>query len=150
MSEYKAPVKEMKFTLNDVIDIAEVTAIDKFQDVDDDIIEAILQEGVKFTGEVLSPLNRSGDLNPATVSDGVVTTSPGFKEAYQQYCENGWNGITSNIEYGGQGLPYALGLPIMEMVESANSAFSLCPMLTVEYNSCDRYTWHRRTEKNVP
>lgn len=130
MSEYKAPVKEMKFTLNDVIDIAEVTAIDKFQDVDDDIIEAILQEGVKFTGEVLSPLNRSGDLNPATVSDGVVTTSPGFKEAYQQYCENGWNGITSNIEYGGQGLPYALGLPIMEMVESANSAFSLCPMLT--------------------
>lgn len=130
MSEYKAPIKEMKFTLHDVIDIAEVTAIEKFQDAEDDLLEAILQEGAKFTGEVLSPLNRTGDLNPATVSDGVVTTSPGFKEAYQQYCDNGWNGITSNVEYGGQGLPHVLGLPIMEMVESANSAFSLCPMLT--------------------
>lgn len=130
MSEYRAPVKEMNFTLNDVIDVKEVTSLEKFQDADDDLIEAILIEGAKFTGDVLSPLNRIGDLNPSTVSDGVVTTPPGFKEAYQQYCENGWNGITANIEYGGQGLPHALGLPIMEMVESANSSFSLCPMLT--------------------
>lgn len=130
MSEYQAPVKEMNFTLNDVIDVKEVTSLEKFQDADDDLIEAILLEGAKFTGDVLSPLNRVGDLNPSTVSDGVVTTPPGFKEAYQQYCENGWNGITANIEYGGQGLPHALGLPIMEMVESANSSFSLCPMLT--------------------
>lgn len=130
MSEYQAPVKEMNFILNDVIDVKEVTSLEKFQDADDDLIEAILIEGAKFTGDVLSPLNRIGDLNPSTVSDGVVTTPPGFKEAYQQYCENGWNGITANIEYGGQGLPHALGLPIMEMVESANSSFSLCPMLT--------------------
>lgn len=130
MSDYQAPVKEMNFTLNDVIDVKEVTSLEKFQDADDDLIEAILIEGAKFTGDVLSPLNRIGDLNPSTVSDGVVTTPPGFKEAYQQYCENGWNGITANIEYGGQGLPYALGLPITEMVESANSSFSLCPMLT--------------------
>lgn len=130
MSEYQAPVKEMNFTLNDVIDVKEVTSLEKFQDADDDLIEAILLEGAKFTGDVLSPLNRVGDLNPSTVSDGVVTTPPGFKEAYQQYCENGWNGITANIEYGGQGLPHVLGLPIMEMVESANSSFSLCPMLT--------------------
>jgi len=130
MSEYQAPVKEMNFTLNDVIDVKEVTSLEKFQDADDDLIEAILLEGAKFTGDVLSPLNRVGDLNPSTVSDGVVTTPPGFKEAYQQYCENGWNGITANIEYGGQGLPHVVGLPIMEMVESANSSFSLCPMLT--------------------
>ncbi|MDG1021705.1 MAG: acyl-CoA dehydrogenase [Emcibacteraceae bacterium] len=130
MSDYQAPVKEMNFTLNDVIDLKEVTSLEKFQDADDDLIEAILIEGAKFTGDVLSPLNRIGDLNPSTVSDGVVTTPPGFKEAYQQYCENGWNGITANIEYGGQGLPHALGLPITEMVESANSSFSLCPMLT--------------------
>lgn len=130
MSDYQAPVKEMNFTLNDVIDVKEVTSLEKFQDADDDLIEAILIEGAKFTGDVLSPLNRIGDLNPSTVSDGVVTTPPGFKEAYQQYCENGWNGITANIEYGGQGLPHALGLPITEMVESANSSFSLCPMLT--------------------
>jgi alkylation response protein AidB-like acyl-CoA dehydrogenase len=130
MSDYQAPVKEMNFTLNDVIDVKEVTSLEKFQDADDDLIEAILIEGAKFTGDVLSPLNRIGDLNPSTVSDGVVTTPPGFKEAYKQYCENGWNGITANIEYGGQGLPHALGLPITEMVESANSSFSLCPMLT--------------------
>ncbi|MDC1090848.1 acyl-CoA dehydrogenase [Emcibacteraceae bacterium] len=130
MSDYQAPVKEMNFTLNDVIDVKEVTSLEKFQDADDVLIEAILIEGAKFTGDVLSPLNRIGDLNPSTVSDGVVTTPPGFKEAYQQYCENGWNGITANIEYGGQGLPHALGLPITEMVESANSSFSLCPMLT--------------------
>ncbi|MDG1437989.1 MAG: acyl-CoA dehydrogenase N-terminal domain-containing protein, partial [Emcibacteraceae bacterium] len=96
MPDYKAPVKEMNFVLNDVIDIGEVTALSNFQDVDSDLIEAILHEGAKFAGEVLSPTYRDGDLHPATVTDGVVKTSPGFKEAYKQFCENGWNGITAN------------------------------------------------------
>ncbi|MCC3861321.1 acyl-CoA dehydrogenase [Pseudemcibacter aquimaris] len=130
MSEYKAPVKEIKFTLDEVIGISEVTALEKFQDTDNDLIEAILHEGAKFAGEVLSPTYRAGDEHPATVKDGEVTTSPGFKEAYHQYCEMGWNGITANPEYGGQGLPHVLGLPIVEMVEGANTAFSLCPVLT--------------------
>ena len=130
MSDYKAPVKEMNFVLNDVIDIGEVMELANFQDVDSDLIEAILHEGAKFAGEVLSPTYRDGDLHPATVTDGEVKTSPGFKEAYKQYCDNGWNGITANPEYGGQGLPHVLGLPITEMTESANTAFSLCPMLT--------------------
>lgn len=130
MSEYKAPVKEIKFTLDEVVGISEVTELEKFQDADDDLIEAILYEGAKFTGEVVSPTYRAGDEHPATVENGEVTTSPGFKEVYQQYCEMGWNGITANPEYGGQGLPHVLGLPITEMTESANTAFSLCPMLT--------------------
>ncbi|MDG1709386.1 MAG: acyl-CoA dehydrogenase, partial [Emcibacteraceae bacterium] len=124
------PVKEMSFVLNDVIDIGEVTALSHFQDADSDLIEAILYEGAKFAGEVLSPTYRDGDLHPATATNGEVKTSPGFKEAYKQFCENGWNGITANPEYGGQGLPHVLGLPITEMIESANTAFSLCPMLT--------------------
>lgn len=130
MPEYKAPVKEMKFTLCDVIDMKEITSIEQYKDATEDIIEAVLQEGAKYAGEVLSPTNIVGDQQGATWSEDGVRTADGFKEAYNIYCENGWNGISANPEYGGQGLPQILGLSVMEMVDSANMAFSLCPILT--------------------
>lgn len=130
MAEYKAPVKEMKFTLCDVVEMDEITSIEKYNDATADIVEAVLIEGAKYAGEVLSPTNRVGDEQGATLSKNDVTTAPGFKEAYKTFCENGWNGISSDPEYGGQGLPQLLGLSVMEMIDSANMAFSLCPMLT--------------------
>ena len=109
MPEYKAPVKEMKFIICDVVGIDELTALDMYQDASDDIIDAILNEGAKFAGDILSPTNVAGDQHPATISNGMVTTSPGFKEAYQAYTESGWGGISSNPEYGGQRVATYIG-----------------------------------------
>ncbi len=130
MPEYIAPVKEIKFTLTDVIEFSEVTALEIFQDASDDIIDAILNEGAKFANEVLSPINKVGDQEGAILTENGVKTASGFKQAYQSYSQNGWNSICANPEFGGQGLPETLGIAIMEMIDSANMAFSLCPILS--------------------
>lgn len=130
MTEYIAPVKEIKFTLNDVVGIADVTELEVYQDATEDIIDAVLLEGARYANEVLSPTNRVGDKEGAVLKEGKVKTASGFKEAYNLYRQNGWSGICANTEYGGQGLPSFLGIAIMEMIDSANMAFSLCPILT--------------------
>ncbi|MBT5187958.1 MAG: acyl-CoA dehydrogenase, partial [Kordiimonadaceae bacterium] len=130
MPEYIAPVKEMKFTLSDVIGISDVTKLELYQDATDDIIDAVLTEAAKFANEVISPTNFSGDKEAANLNGDSVTTASGFKEAYKSYSENGWNSICGNPEFGGQGLPQTLGIAVMEMIDSANMAFSLCPILS--------------------
>ncbi len=130
MAEYNAPLEEMKFTLFDVIGMDEVLLLDHYRDASKDIVDAIMEEGSKFTHEILSPLNRVGDIEGTVFKNKSVTMPKGFKEAYAQYVENGWNSVTSSPEYGGMGLPVMLGVCLMEMVDSANMAYSLCPILS--------------------
>lgn len=130
MADYAAPTREMKFVLKDVIDIAEVTALDRFQDASEDIIDAVLEEAGKFCGEVLSPLNVVGDQVGAKLTPEGVIAAPGFKKAYQAYADNGWTSVCGDPDYGGQGLPLTLGSAVYEFVDAANMAFSLQPMLT--------------------
>ena len=130
MPSYVAPVKDMEFIFQDVLNLTQYQDVPGFEDTSPDLVSAILKEGAKLTEEVFFPLNQSGDAEGCTWNDGVVTTPKGFKEAYHTYVEGGWNGLTADPEYGGQGMPYVLGLAISEMMVSANHGLSAYPGLT--------------------
>uniref|UniRef100_Q47GR0 3-methylmercaptopropionyl-CoA dehydrogenase n=1 Tax=Dechloromonas aromatica (strain RCB) TaxID=159087 RepID=Q47GR0_DECAR len=130
MSEYIAPLKDIRFVMQDLAGLDQVISLPGCEEASPDVVDAILEEAAKFSGEILSPLNRVGDRDGAKWKDKAVSTSPGFKEAYRQFVDNGWNGIGCDPEFGGQGLPKLLSTAVSEMWKSANHAFSLCPMLT--------------------
>ncbi|HEY4138749.1 MAG TPA: acyl-CoA dehydrogenase [Casimicrobiaceae bacterium] len=131
MSTYRAPLQEMSFVLNELAGLAQVASLPGFEEATADTVSAIVEEAAKFATNVLDPLNGLGDREGATLlADGSVKTPAGFKDAYQQFIENGWNGLTKNPEYGGQGLPQLVATPVEEMWHSANMAFDLCPLLT--------------------
>jgi len=130
MSAYVAPLKDMRFVLNEVAGLAAVAALPGCEEATADTVDAILEEAAKFSTEVLDPLNASGDQEGSKWRDGAVTTPKGFKEAYRQFVEGGWNGLPLEAEWGGQGLPRLVSTPVTEMITSANMSFSLCPMLT--------------------
>ena len=127
---YKAPLKDMLFGIRHLAHIDQIAQIPGFEDAGFDTAEAVLQECAKFTEGVLSPLNWDGDQNPSSFKAGVVTTTPGFKEAFRQYAEGGWQGLQHPADFGGQGLPKTIGAVCGEMLNSANMSFALCPMLT--------------------
>ncbi|MBP0597901.1 acyl-CoA dehydrogenase [Herbaspirillum sp. LeCh32-8] len=127
---YTAPLKDMLFVMNELAGLAEVSAMPGCEDATPETAEAILEENAKFCSEVVAPLNHSGDQEPSSWSDGRVTTSPGFKEAFKQFGDAGWQGVQHPVEFGGQGLPKLLATPCIEMLNSANLSFALCPLLT--------------------
>lgn len=127
---YQAPVDELRFTLEEVAAVGAVKSGGAFAEFSEDLTFAILEEAAKLAGGVLAPLNRTGDLQGCTLKDGVVTTPDGFKDAYAQFVEGGWQGLQFPAEVGGMGLPRALGVAVLEMIQSANMAFGLGPMLT--------------------
>ncbi len=127
---YKAPLKDMLFDIQHLANIEQIAQIPGFEDAGFDTAQAVLQECAKFTEGVLAPLNWEGDKNPSSWKDGVVTTTPGFKEAFKQYAEGGWQGMQHPADFGGQGLPKTIGALCGEMVNSANMSFALCPMLS--------------------
>ena len=130
MSAYAAPLKDMRFVLNELAGLGEVAKLPGYEDATPDTVDAILEEASKFSAEVLDPLNYSGDQEGSNWKDGKVTTPKGFKEAYKLFCEGGWSALSLDPEWGGQGLPKLLSTPVTEMITSANMSFSLCPMLT--------------------
>jgi alkylation response protein AidB-like acyl-CoA dehydrogenase len=131
MSTYRAPLAEMEFVMNDLGGLAQVAGLPGFEDATPETVSAILGEASKFATNVLDPLNITGDREGSVLqADGTVKTPPGFKDAYRQYCENGWNGLTKSPHYGGQGLPQLVACAVEEMWHSANLAFDLCPLLT--------------------
>ncbi len=130
MSDYRAPVQEMRFVMDDIAGLGEIARLPGYEEATPDLVAAVLDEAARFTGEVLAPLNRVGDRQGCRLGEQGVVTPDGWKEAYRQFCEAGWNGITSPAEFGGQGLPDALGIAVKEMVCSANLSFSLGPLLT--------------------
>ncbi len=127
---YIAPIKDMVFNMEHLAGLNQVAQIPAFEDMGVETAQAVLEECAKLTQDVLSPLNWEGDKNPSFFKEGHVTTTPGFKDAYQQYCEGGWQSLQHPADFGGQGLPKTIGAACGEMLNSANMSFALCPMLT--------------------
>lgn len=130
MPIYKAPVKDMMFVLKDVIGTDKIRELPPFKEVTDDLIEAVLTEGAKFTENVLLPINLAGDKEGCRWENSTVTTPKGYKEAYKEFVEGGWPALASDPEYGGQGLPNMVSLFFEEMICSSNLSFGLYPGLT--------------------
>ena len=127
---YKAPLKDMLFDIQHLANIDQIAQIPAFADAGLDTAQAVLQECARFNEGVLSPLNWEGDKNPSSWKDGVVTTTAGFKDAFRQYAEGGWQGLQHPTDFGGQGLPKTIGAACGEMLNSANMSFALCPLLS--------------------
>ena len=127
---YTAPVKDMLFNMQHLARLDELARIPGFEDAGLDTAQAVLEECARFNQEVVAPLNWDGDKNPSSWKDGQVSTTPGFKEAYQQYCEGGWQGLQHPVDFGGQGLPKTIGAACGEILNAANLSFALCPLLT--------------------
>ncbi|MCK6419869.1 MAG: acyl-CoA dehydrogenase [Aquabacterium sp.] len=127
---YRAPVKDMLFVMKHLADIDAVARLPGHEDAGCDTAAAVLEECAKLNEGVIAPLNRVGDVQPSTFSDGRVTTTPGFKAAFEQYVQGGWQGLHHPVEFGGQGLPKLIHAACQEMVNSANLSFALCPLLT--------------------
>ena len=127
---YRAPVKDMLFVMKELAGIEAVAALPGFEDAGFDTATAVLEECARFNEGVVAPLNWEGDKNPSSFKDGKVTTTPGFKAAFRQFAEGGWQGLQHPTEFGGQGLPKLIGAACCEMVNSASLSFALCPLLT--------------------
>ena len=127
---YRAPIKEMLFVMEELAGLRNVAALPGFEDYGSETAQAVLEESAKFCEGVIAPLNWEGDKNPSTWKDGVVTTTPGFKEAFAQFSQGGWQGVVHPTEFGGQGFPKLIATGCTEMLHAANMSFALCPMLT--------------------
>jgi alkylation response protein AidB-like acyl-CoA dehydrogenase len=130
MREYQAPLADMKFVLRELVDFELLAQLPGFGEVTLDLAEAVLEEAAKFANSVLSPLNRSGDLQGARWQEGLVLTAAGWKQAYTRFVADGWNALSCPADFGGQNLPRVLSALVEEMWNGANVAFALCPMLT--------------------
>jgi alkylation response protein AidB-like acyl-CoA dehydrogenase len=130
MPEYKAPIRDIKFVMQELLNCDKHYQHLGFNDASEDMVDAILSEAAKFTEQVIAPLNQIGDQQGCTWTDGVVTTPDGFKDAYQQYVEGGWPTLSQSVEFGGQGLPHSLNSAISEMMSSANHSFAMYPGLS--------------------
>lgn len=132
MADYKAPLRDMRFVLNEVFDVsklwAQLPAL--AETVDAETVEAILEEAGKVTSKSIAPLSRNGDEQGCSWNDTAVTTPNGFPHAYQTYAEGGWVGVGGNPDFGGMGMPKAVSAQVEEMLNSASLAFGLYPMLT--------------------
>ena len=129
MSEYIAPLREMRFVLTELAGLDEISALPGFEDATPDTVEAVLEEAGKFAAGVLAPLNRVGDLQGARWENGHVFTPPGWRDAYDQFRDAGWTALAIPKEYGGQGLPQLVSAMVEEMWNGSNLAFALCPFL---------------------
>ena len=127
---YKAPVKDMLFNIEHLARIDQVAQMPGFEDAGLETAQAVLEECARFNEEVVAPLNFEADKAPSSHSGTSVTTSKGFKEAYKQYTEGGWQGLQHPADFGGQGLPKTIGSACGEILNSANLSFALCPLLT--------------------
>ena len=127
---YIAPITDMLFNIEHLADIAQIARMPGFEDAGLETAQAVLEECAKFNQDVIAPLNVAGDRNPSSFKDGVVTTTPGFKEAFAQYAAGGWQGLQHPLAFGGQGLPKTIGAACGEMLNSANMSFALCPLLS--------------------
>ncbi|BDE73038.1 acyl-CoA dehydrogenase [Delftia lacustris] len=127
---YSAPLKDMLFAMEHLAQIDQVAQLPGFEEAGLETAQAVLEECAKLCEGVVAPLNLPGDVSPSSLKDGVVTTTAGFKQAFRQYAEGGWQGLQHPQDFGGQGLPKTIGAACVEMLNSANLSFALCPLLT--------------------
>lgn len=127
---YRAPINDMLFCMKELAGLEEIAKLPGFEDAGIETARAVLEECAKFNEGVIAPLNAEGDKSPSSWRDGVVTMTPGFKQAFRQFGEGGWQGLQHPSEFGGQNLPKTIGAACIEMLNSANLSFALCPLLT--------------------
>jgi 3-(methylthio)propanoyl-CoA dehydrogenase len=127
---YRAPVKDMLFAMKHLADIDAVAALPGQEDATFDTAQAVLEECAKLCDDLIAPLNWTGDQQPSSFHDGAVRATAGFKEAFQQFAQGGWQGLHHPVEFGGQGLPKLIHAACIEMANAANTSFALCPLLT--------------------
>ena len=120
MSEYQAPLRDMQFAINELAALETLNKLPGFEDATPDMVEAILEQAGVLANEVFSPINYSGNEHGTHIENGTVVSPPGFKEAYQQFVDGGWNSLASAPEYGGMGLPECVGIATIEMWSAAN------------------------------
>ena len=130
MSDYAAPLRDMRFVLNELVGMDRIASLPGYDHADADLIDAILDEAGKFAATVLAPLNHAGDQEGARLDADGAHVAAGFADAYAQFVAGGWNALGCDPDFGGQGLPIVLGTAVKEMWNAANMAFSLCPLLT--------------------
>jgi len=130
MSEYNAPLKDMNFVIHELAGLARILGMPDFSEIAEDVVEQILEESARFAGEVLGPLNIPADVEGCRVENKTVIVPDSFVDAYQQFVDSGWQSLPSSPEHGGMGLPETVAAATMEMWQSSNLAFSLCPLLT--------------------
>ncbi|MDP0561356.1 MAG: acyl-CoA dehydrogenase C-terminal domain-containing protein [Candidatus Endonucleobacter sp. (ex Gigantidas childressi)] len=131
MPEYKAPLRDIRFVRNDLLNYTDhYTNLPGAEDTTPDMVDAILDEGARFCEQILSPLNKIGDQQGCTLTNNCVKTPDGFKEAYQKFVEGGWPSLANDKKYGGQGLPISLGLVLSEMMGEANWSWGMYPGLS--------------------
>src|SRR5688500_1719128 len=130
MPEYTAPLRDIRFVLEHLVDLPSIAALPGFEHVDADAVYSVLEENARFMEDLVAPLNRIGDTQGSVRNDdGSVTTPEGFREAYKAYVDAGWNGVAFPAGYGGGGFPWLVGVAMQEILTSANMAFSMCPLL---------------------
>ena len=130
MPIYKAPLRDMRFLLNEVADPERLRSLPGCEEVTPDLVDPVLEEAAKLCEEVLTPLNRPGDEEGCTIENGVVRTPKGFPEAYRAFCEGGWTALACHSDDGGQHLPHTLSMLVEEMICSANLSFGMYPGLS--------------------
>jgi alkylation response protein AidB-like acyl-CoA dehydrogenase len=130
MTDYTAPLADMRFTATKLAGFDEVAALPGAEDINIELVDSIFEEAGKFAGEMLGPLNIVGDKQGSRLENGVVRTPEGWADAYKAFVDGGWNSVPFDPAFGGQGLPWIVSIALQEMWTSANMAFSLCPMLT--------------------
>ncbi len=130
MSDYNAPIEDMRFVLRELVDMDEISALPGYEEATPDLVDAVLEEAGRLAKDVLAPLNHSGDREGATFENGVVRTPRGFPEAYTQYVDGGWGSLPFDPAFGGQGLPWTVATAVQEMWNAANLSFALAPLLT--------------------
>lgn len=148
MPSYKAPTVDYQFLMHHVFDLEGYNNLSPFKEASPDLIDAILEEAAKLTENVFQPLNQSGGEEGCKLENGTVLTPKGFKKAYDEYVNGGWQGMTGDPEYGGQGLPMAIGLAINEMLVSSNWGLSMYPGLT-KGAAETIHTWGTDEQKNT-
>ena len=126
---YQAPVRDLRFVLDELLGVATLTALPRYQEFSSDLATSVIDEAARFAQDVLAPINRVGDSSGASFHDGAVQMPAGFRRAYQQYIEGGWTQLAAPVEFGGQGAPLVLAVAVEEIGFGANVAFMLCPLL---------------------
>ena len=129
MVSYIPPVQDMRFALDTMVGLESIAALPGYEDASAELVDAVLEEAARLATEVIAPVNQEGDQQGAVFENGVVRTPDAFKSAYAQYRDGGWNALPFDPDFGGQGLPWCVAMPVQEMWQSASMAFGLCPLL---------------------
>ncbi|MEZ0226646.1 MAG: acyl-CoA dehydrogenase [Alphaproteobacteria bacterium] len=148
---YHAPLKDMRFVLNEIAGMEDISKLPGYEHATHDVVEAVLTEAARLAGEVWAPTNKTGDRQMSRLENGNVKTPDGFKDAYNQFADGGWTGIVCGQEHGGQGLPWSVNMAVGEMWQAANLALSLCPLLSqAAIEAIETLGTHEQKEMYLP